>query len=243
MVALTLKTKGGLELLSFDDLYYKLKTLEVDIKGYSTFSSSQYVGLSHSAFVSTTSLSIKRCQSNGVIAPKVFGMIAGCDIEYAIEEGAAKIYNLITGADTNEANTAGDAGEFALMGVTFKVHNCPFGCDNKYNELQKQYNELNKQNSEYFIQVQAYKNSLKTLEKQKRVIQKNQLTLEDKIRVLSIELENTTNLLKHSERINAIVETAKKDLQTKLDNHLVQFSTGRLSLVPTGRVLSPGRVK
>ncbi|GJU78304.1 putative ribonuclease H-like domain-containing protein [Tanacetum coccineum] len=40
-VALTLKTKGGLELLSFDDLYYKLKTLEVDIKGYSTFSSSQ----------------------------------------------------------------------------------------------------------------------------------------------------------------------------------------------------------
>nr|GEW53327.1 retrotransposon protein, putative, Ty1-copia subclass [Tanacetum cinerariifolium] len=30
-VALTLKTKGGLEVLSFDDLYYKLKTLEVDI--------------------------------------------------------------------------------------------------------------------------------------------------------------------------------------------------------------------
>ncbi|GKA00697.1 ribonuclease H-like domain-containing protein [Tanacetum coccineum] len=28
-VALTLKTKGGLELLSFDDLYYKLKTLEI----------------------------------------------------------------------------------------------------------------------------------------------------------------------------------------------------------------------
>ncbi|GKB18903.1 hypothetical protein Tco_0852826 [Tanacetum coccineum] len=32
----------------------------------------------------------------------------------------------------------------------------------------------------------------------------HQLTLEDKIRVLSIELENTTNLLKHSERINDI---------------------------------------
>ncbi|GJT55718.1 putative ribonuclease H-like domain-containing protein [Tanacetum coccineum] len=123
----------------------------------------------------------------------------------------------------------GDAGEFALMGVTSEVHNCPFGCDNKYNELQKQYNELNEQNSEYFIQVQAYKNSLKTLEKQKRVLQKNQLTLEDKIRVLSIELENTTNLLKHSERINAIAETAKKDLQTKLDNHLVQTEKWRTS--------------
>ncbi|GJU67593.1 putative ribonuclease H-like domain-containing protein [Tanacetum coccineum] len=162
-------------------------------------------------------------QSDGVITPKEFGMIAGCDTEDAIREGAAKIYNLLTGADTKKASTAGDAGEFALMGVTSEVHNCPFGCDNKYNELQKQYNELNEQNSEYFIQVQAYKNSLKTLEKQKRVLQKNQLTLEDKIRVLSIELENTTNLLKHSERINATAETAKKELQTELDNHLVQI--------------------
>ncbi|GJU95182.1 putative ribonuclease H-like domain-containing protein [Tanacetum coccineum] len=58
-VALTLKTKGGLELLSFDDLYYKLKTFEVDIKGYSTFSSSQSAGPNHSAFVSTTSASKK----------------------------------------------------------------------------------------------------------------------------------------------------------------------------------------
>ncbi|GJS56822.1 hypothetical protein Tco_0651606 [Tanacetum coccineum] len=57
-----LKTKGGLELLSFDDLYYKLKTLEVDIKGYSTFSSSQSAGPSHSAFVSTTSASKKMSQ-------------------------------------------------------------------------------------------------------------------------------------------------------------------------------------
>ncbi|GJV84622.1 hypothetical protein Tco_1524520 [Tanacetum coccineum] len=117
-------------------------------------------------------------QSDGVIAPNVFGMIVGCDTEDSIEEGAAKIYNLIIGADIKEASTAGDAGEFALMGVTSE---------------------------------------------------KNQLTLEDKIRVLSIELENTTNLLKHSERINAIAETAKKELQTKLDNHLVQIEKWRTS--------------
>nr|GFA43204.1 ribonuclease H-like domain-containing protein [Tanacetum cinerariifolium] len=251
-VDLTLKTKGGLELLSFDDLYYKLKTLEVDVKGYTTFSLSQSAGPSHSAFVSTTSASKKMSyedspsysstttytapsnsktgsyrsgnviedvlqsfvvdtepeqqlayedfeqiekldleemdlklqmamlsvrvykfeqkagrkidfdkkesarekggndkqryssfkikeigkkeedskaliivdtlvdwtdhdgESDGVIASKEFGMIA----EDVIEEGAAKIYNLITGADTEEASTAGDAGEFALMGVT-----------------------------------------------------------------------------------------------------------------------------
>nr|GEU40334.1 hypothetical protein [Tanacetum cinerariifolium] len=280
-VALTIKTKGGLELLSFDDLYYKLKTLEVDVKGYTTFSSSQY-GPIHSAFVSATSASKKisyrdstsysssttysapsksktgshrsdfeqieqldleemdlkwqmamlsvrvhkfeqkagrkinfdkkestrfnkkkvicyKCQqrghfarecrakggndkqryssfnikeirkkeedskafitvdtlvdwtyhdgeSDGVIASKEFSMIAGCDTEEAIKEGATKIYNLITGADTKEASIAGDAGEFALMGVTSEVHNCPFGCDNKYNELHKQCDELNEQN-------------------------------------------------------------------------------------------------
>nr|GEV75749.1 hypothetical protein [Tanacetum cinerariifolium] len=161
-------------------------------------------------------------ESDEVITAKEFGMIAGCDSEDAIKEGTAKIYNLIAGANSEEASTAGDAGEFALMGVTSEVHNCPFGCENKYNELYKQYNELNEQNGEYFVQVQAYKNSLKTLEKQKRVLQQNQLTLEDNIRVLSIELENTSNLLKHSERINADFENVKKDLQTKLDNHLVQ---------------------
>nr|GEW16213.1 hypothetical protein [Tanacetum cinerariifolium] len=181
-VALTLKTKGGLELLSFNDLYYKLKTLEVDVKGYTTFF------LSHSAFVSATSASKKRfgnviedvlqsfvadtepeqqlayedfeqikkldleemdlkwqmamlsvrvhkfeqkagrkidfdkkesaSESDGVIAAKEFGMIASYDSKDAIEESTAKIYNLITGADTEEASTTDDAGEFALMGVT-----------------------------------------------------------------------------------------------------------------------------
>nr|GEU32355.1 hypothetical protein [Tanacetum cinerariifolium] len=226
-VALTLKTKGGLQLLSFDDLYYKLKTLEVDVKGYTTFSLSQSTGLSHSAFVSATSASKKMSygdslsysstttysipsnsktgshrsgniekldleemdlkwqmamlsirvhkfeqkakrnidfdkkesarfnkkkryssfkikeirkkeddskaliivdmlvdwtdhngESDGVIASKEFGMTAGCDTKDEIEEGTAKIYNLITGADTEEASTAGDAREFVLMGVT-----------------------------------------------------------------------------------------------------------------------------
>nr|GFD03078.1 hypothetical protein [Tanacetum cinerariifolium] len=35
-------------------------------------------------------------KSDGVIAAKEFGMIVGYDSEDAIEEGAAKIYNLIT---------------------------------------------------------------------------------------------------------------------------------------------------
>nr|GEW25413.1 putative ribonuclease H-like domain-containing protein [Tanacetum cinerariifolium] len=48
-IALILKTKGGLEYILFDDLYNKLKFLEIDTKGYSSSSST----LSNAAFVST----------------------------------------------------------------------------------------------------------------------------------------------------------------------------------------------
>nr|GEW05458.1 putative ribonuclease H-like domain-containing protein [Tanacetum cinerariifolium] len=61
-------------------------------------------------------------ESDEVITAKEFGMIASCDSKDAIKEGAAKIYNLITGANSEEANTSGDAREFALMGVTFEVN-------------------------------------------------------------------------------------------------------------------------
>nr|GEX31156.1 hypothetical protein [Tanacetum cinerariifolium] len=56
--------------------------------------------------------------SDEVIAAKEFGMIVGCDSTDAIREGANKLYNQINGANSKEANTPGDAGEFSLMGVT-----------------------------------------------------------------------------------------------------------------------------
>nr|GEY51038.1 hypothetical protein [Tanacetum cinerariifolium] len=48
-ITLILKTKGGLEYISFDDLYNKLKFLEINTKGYSSSPST----LSNDAFVST----------------------------------------------------------------------------------------------------------------------------------------------------------------------------------------------
>nr|GEW25208.1 ribonuclease H-like domain-containing protein [Tanacetum cinerariifolium] len=50
-IALILKTKRGLEYISFDDLYNKLKFLEIDTKGYSSSSST----LSNTAFGSSKS--------------------------------------------------------------------------------------------------------------------------------------------------------------------------------------------
>ncbi|GJV62127.1 hypothetical protein Tco_1468227, partial [Tanacetum coccineum] len=58
-VAITLKTNGGLDYLSFDDLYNKLRTLEIDVKGGSSYDSRGTFAPTHSAFISAASTNLK----------------------------------------------------------------------------------------------------------------------------------------------------------------------------------------
>nr|GEV84166.1 copia protein [Tanacetum cinerariifolium] len=64
-VVLTLKTKGDLEYLSFDDLYNKLRSLEIDVKGGSSYGSrSTIVPPTHFAFISAASTNTKMVYSD-----------------------------------------------------------------------------------------------------------------------------------------------------------------------------------
>nr|GEY56826.1 ribonuclease H-like domain-containing protein [Tanacetum cinerariifolium] len=64
-VALTLKTRGGLEYLSFDDLYNKLRSLKIDVKGGSSYGSrNTTVALTHSAFIGAASTNTKMVYSD-----------------------------------------------------------------------------------------------------------------------------------------------------------------------------------
>nr|GEV84246.1 hypothetical protein [Tanacetum cinerariifolium] len=64
-VALTLKTRGGLEYLSFEDLYNKLRSLEIDVKGGSSYGSrGTTVAPTHSAFIGAASTNTKMVYSN-----------------------------------------------------------------------------------------------------------------------------------------------------------------------------------
>nr|GEW64545.1 putative ribonuclease H-like domain-containing protein [Tanacetum cinerariifolium] len=64
-VALTLKTRGGLEYLSFDDLYNKLKCLEIDVKVVSSYGSrGTTVAPTHSAFIGAASTNTKMVYSD-----------------------------------------------------------------------------------------------------------------------------------------------------------------------------------
>ncbi|GJY74649.1 putative ribonuclease H-like domain-containing protein [Tanacetum coccineum] len=153
-----------------------------------------------------------------------------------VENGAAQVYGMIAGAEEDAAGSAtGDAtsdvaddvsnaaAEFALMGISSQVHTCPFGCEHLYAELKKEFDNVEVQYKECYIQVQAYKSTLQTLEQQKGWYQSNQLALEERIRILTANLENTTNMLKYTEKLNEQAKLEKLNDKVKLEESKARF--------------------
>ncbi|GJY78326.1 hypothetical protein Tco_0484127 [Tanacetum coccineum] len=71
-------------------------------------------------------------------------------------------------ADNGGADVSDSTVEFAMMGISPKVQNCPLGCDSKINDLNNMYNNLDKLYNDCYIKFQAaYQNAVKTLESQK----------------------------------------------------------------------------
>nr|GEY14820.1 ribonuclease H-like domain-containing protein [Tanacetum cinerariifolium] len=149
------------------------------------------------------------------------------------EEGE-KVYGLMAGFESDFADHAGNAAgsvynaaaEFAMMGISPKVQRCPFGCDSQLSELKKNYDHLKKLYNDSFIQVQAYKNTVKTLELQKDWYHKTQLALEEKVRILSANLENTTNTLKYYETLYDQAKIEKKEWEVKFVESLARTKLG-----------------
>ncbi|GJS81771.1 hypothetical protein Tco_0748312 [Tanacetum coccineum] len=153
-----------------------------------------------------------------------------------VENGAAQVYGMIAGAEEDATggatgNATGDvaddvstaAAEFALMGISSQVQTCPFGCEHLYAELKKEFDNVEAQYKECYIQVQAYKSTLQTLEQQKGWYQSNQLALEERIRILTANLENTTNMLKYTEKLNEQAKLEKMNDKVQLEESKARF--------------------
>nr|GFC45535.1 hypothetical protein [Tanacetum cinerariifolium] len=149
------------------------------------------------------------------------------DTENKTEE-AEQVYGLMAGFESDFAVPAGNAAggvnlaavEFSMMGNSPKVQTCPFGCDSKLSKLKQNYEHLENLYNDSFIQVQAYKNTVKTLEHQKDWYHTTQLALEEKVRILSANLENTTNTLKYSETLYYQAKLQKKEWEVKFVDSL-----------------------
>ncbi|GJW67185.1 putative ribonuclease H-like domain-containing protein [Tanacetum coccineum] len=136
-----------------------------------------------------------------------------------------KVYGMMAGLHTDNggAGVSDAAAEFALMGISPKVQNCPLGCDSKINDLNNMYNNLDRLYNDCYIKVQAYQNVVKTLESQKDWYHKTQIALEEKIRVLSANLENTTNTLSYTEKLHDQAQKEKKEWEVKYEATLARF--------------------
>nr|GEX81436.1 putative ribonuclease H-like domain-containing protein [Tanacetum cinerariifolium] len=70
------------------------------------------------------------------------------------------------------------------------------------------------------LSTEAHKHAVKSLEKQIKCHQTNQLAYEEKIRVLSYELEEKSNIIEYRQKLIDQATQEKQDLITKLDNEL-----------------------
>ncbi|GKC58444.1 retrovirus-related pol polyprotein from transposon TNT 1-94 [Tanacetum coccineum] len=333
-VALALKTRGGLDSMSFDDLYNKLRSLELDVRIGHSYGVKVAAGPTHSAFIGAASSgskptysdqqnivpsvsqmsgrsdNIMECVLHSFVAenkpdqdmiyedfdqvdqlemeeldlkwqmamlslrinrrkvrcykclqlghfgrecnvktvddkarysafkvtkvktdkPKalvsVDSMVNWSDHEAENKTGEVeKVYGMMAGlhADKGGAGVSDAASEFAMMGISPKVQNCPLGCDSKINDLNNMYNNLDRLYNDCYIKAQAYQNVVKTLESQKDWYHKTQIALEEKIRVLSANLENTTNTLSYTEKLHDQAQKEKKVWEVKYEESLARF--------------------
>nr|GEW86505.1 reverse transcriptase domain-containing protein [Tanacetum cinerariifolium] len=244
-VALTLKTKGGLELLSFDDLYYKLKTLDVDVKGnvledvlhYFVADTEPEQHMAYKYFEQIEKLDLEEMDLKwqmAMLSVRVhkFEQKAKRKLDFDKKESArfnkkkVRCYKCQQrGHFARECRVKRDHNDEGDEVITAKEFSMIAGCDSKdaiKKGAAKIYNLITRTDTEEVTTADDAGEFALMGVTSERVLQQNQLTLEEKIMVLSIKLNNTSNLLKHYKRINDDFENAKKDLQIKLDTHLVQ---------------------
>jgi hypothetical protein len=157
--------------------------------------------------------------------------------EVEASESKALITAVDAGTDWNEHEDATSNSQvsciascdFGLMGISPQVTTCVCDHDSKYATLKQAYDEMKPKYNASFIEAATYKEALKTLEQQKMWFQQNQLAYDEKIRVLSSNLENTSNELKFSLKEKARIESEKDVLKEKLDKEVARHKEWLMS--------------
>ncbi|GJY89374.1 putative ribonuclease H-like domain-containing protein [Tanacetum coccineum] len=222
-VALTLKTRGGLESMSFDDLYNKLRSLELDVR------------IGHSYAVKVCSLPHSFWHSLELLCVSAFFVAEN-------EQDQDMIYEDFDQVDQLEMEEMDLKWQMAMLSLRINRFEKKAGRKMNYNNQQparfdrrKVYGMMagldadNSGAENYLmllIEFAMMGNYLlrhikhcwvKTLESQKDWYHKTQMALEEKIRILSANLENTTNTLSYTEKLHDQAQKEKKEWEVKFE--------------------------
>ncbi|GJX16633.1 hypothetical protein Tco_0217465 [Tanacetum coccineum] len=160
-------------------------------------------------------------------ASEVYGMIAGYGDDTIIPTGDAPDGSGIDSVSADGVFVAagnGSDGVSVNAGVgADSVQSCPFGCNHIYTELKKEFDNLEVQYKECFLQSKHTNKFTSNLEQQKSWYQNNQLALEEKIRILTADLGNTTNMLKYTEKLNEQAKLDNMNTKVKLEESNARF--------------------
>ncbi|GJS37331.1 putative ribonuclease H-like domain-containing protein [Tanacetum coccineum] len=243
-VALVMRTRPGVDSLSFDDLYNNLRVFESDVKG-STRSSSNTQNV---AFVSSESTNSTNDVAMISMRLKKFHNKSGRRIQFDAKEpvGFDKTKNLGYKAKDNgrrpgkqedsnalitfdgegidwTAHAEDEEDNFALMAFSNSSSDTEVTSYSKefiesYTKLKKLSDEQREQLGDASIEIQAYTQALKKVEAKLVAYQQNQLWYEKKIRFMKVDLDDKTDVLTYHKRLLAEALKEKEELKTKFEN-------------------------
>ncbi|GKC23940.1 hypothetical protein Tco_1026090 [Tanacetum coccineum] len=199
-VSLIMRTKPGVDTLSFDDLYNNLRVFESDIKGSTASSSSSPQNV---AFVSENTNSTN----------EDLVTIDGEGVDWTTHS-EDEDYALMA-CNSSDSDT--------------EVISCSTKCKESYANLKKLYDAQREKLNDAGIEIKAYSQGLKKVEAQLVAHQQGQLWYEQKIKFMKIDLDDKTNVLTYHRKLLAEAQKEKDDLKAKVEKwHNSSKNLGKL---------------
>ncbi|GJU62070.1 hypothetical protein Tco_1243905 [Tanacetum coccineum] len=266
-VALALKTRGGLESMSFDDLYNKLRSLELDVRIGHSYGVKVAGAPTHSAFIGTACSGSKPTYSDQQRIVSSVSQTSGrsdnvmeCVLHSFVaenEQDQDMIYEDFDQVDQLEMEEMDLKWQMAMLSLRINRFEKKAGRKMNYNNQQPARFDRRKMMRLQGIWMMAgtscdnsgagisnmlmslldgilistkiaYQHAVKhfrskTLESQKDWYNKTQIAFEEKIRILSTNLENTTNTLSYTKKLHDQAQNEKKEWEVKFEATLARF--------------------